>query len=286
MANVDQLKRSGRRAVRAWGRLTADHRVLPNVVIAGAQRCGTTSLHRWLSSHPGALTPIRHKGVHFFDVNYPRGLDWYRGHFPTRATVERTASKLGYPPIVYETTPYYMFHPAAPQRIAESLPDAKIIVVLRDPVVRAYSAWSHEFARGFEELDFAAAIAVEDQRLAGEEERLVADPRYVSAAHRHNAYVRRGLYVDQLRTLEEVFTRNRLLVIDYAALTQGSPTVESELLRFVGLPDHPMSALPKANSRERSAMDPGLRAALRQRFAAADADLRDWLGWEPTWMRT
>ena len=91
-----------------------------------------------------------------------------------------------------------MFHPRVPGRIAGSLPAVKVIVLVRDPVERAYSAHAHELARGFETKTFEKALELEEGRLRGEVDHLMADPRYHSNSHQHHAYRLRGQYIEQL----------------------------------------------------------------------------------------
>ena len=112
-----------------------------------------------------------------------------------------------------EASGYYMFHPCAPARMAEHLPDVKIMAMLRDPVERAFSAYKHELARGFETESFERALALEDERLAGQAERMLADASYQSAAHRHQAYVRRGQYAEQLERLRDHFPAEQIHVV-------------------------------------------------------------------------
>jgi len=100
--------------------------------------------------------------------------------------------------LTFESSPYYLFHPLALDRIAADLPDVKLVVLVRDPVERAYSAHAHEAARGYEDLSFAAALEAEEGRLDGEVERLLGDPAYESHAHRHQAFRSRGEYAVQL----------------------------------------------------------------------------------------
>src|SRR5687768_14227353 len=101
---------------------------LPDFLIIGAQKCVTTYLYRTLVEHPLVLPALR-KEVHFFDNGYRRGLAWYRGYFPVRAGAD----------ISGEASPYYFFHPHAPRRIKECVPGVKLILLLRHPVMRAYS---------------------------------------------------------------------------------------------------------------------------------------------------
>jgi hypothetical protein len=278
--------RTARWAFRTSGRLTSGARLMPSFVIAGAQRCGTTSLHEDLAQHPSVLTPIRRKGVHYFDVSYDRGLAWYRGHFPTRRTARRTAREEGAEPVITgEASPYYMFHPLAPERIARDLPGVKIIVMLRDPVERAYSAHAHEFARGFETEPFERALDLEESRLSGEAERLRADPYADSHALRHQAYVARGRYVEQLDHLTELFGRERIHVVDSEAFFTDPEPVFAGVCGFLGLPPTDRITFDKHNARPRSPMPDALRERLDAYFAPYDARLAEWLGEPPSWRR-
>ncbi len=116
---------------------TGDLRPLPDFLIVGAKRGGTTSLWRYLNEHDGVLTlfpkPEKIKGLYFFDENFGRGERWYRSHFPTRAIRTRSARRLGHPVVAGEASPYYLYHPLAPLRARHLAPDALIIVSLRDP---------------------------------------------------------------------------------------------------------------------------------------------------------
>lgn len=273
------------RAALLGGRLTAPLRVLPNLLICGAQRCGTTSMYQALRQHPAALRPVARKGVHFFDdPAYRNGTGWYRAHFPLRASVERSARRAGEPPVVFESSPYYLFHPAAGARIAATLPGVKALVLLRDPVERAYSAYTHEFRRGYETETFDRALDLEESRLAGEEERLLADPGYASHAHQHQAYFRRGVFVDQLVRLTAALGRENVHVVDAEDFFADPQPVWDEVSAFVGLsPFTPH--FEQHNARPRSAMPDELRARLRERYEDADRRLAEWWGRTPSWRR-
>jgi hypothetical protein len=256
------------------GQATRGARALPTFLIAGAQRCGTTSLFKALTQHPQVRGPVLRKGVHFFDTNYTRGLDWYRGHFPMR-TPEGAA--------VGESSPYYLFHPLAAERISRDLPGVRVVVLLRDPVERAYSAHSHETARGFETEPFSRALALEEERLAGEEERLLTDPTAYSHSHQHQAYLARGRYVDQLLRMEKHLGRDRLHVVESEAFFADPEPVFAGIERFLGLPHHPGVRFERHNARRRGAMSRKLRARLDAHFAEPDQRLADWLGRTPVW---
>src|ERR1035438_7721757 len=137
-------------------------------------------------------------------MNYGRSLGWYQAHFPLAARARRLQGSTAITPLTFESSPYYMFHPLAPARIARDLPGVKLLVLVRDPVERAYSAHAHELARGYETEPFEQALELEDQRLAGEAERIVSQPGYHSHSHQHHAYLTRGLYADQIGRVDKL----------------------------------------------------------------------------------
>jgi Sulfotransferase domain len=262
--------------VHGYGRATQRLRALPNLLIAGGQRCGTTSMYRALAQHPAAFKPIMHKGVHYFDMNYRLGPAWYRSHFPMQSAVSRAGRALSTEPVVYESSPYYGFHPLSAERYARDLPGVRVIILIRDPVERAYSAHAHEIARGYETEPFERALELEESRLAGQEEALIADPAYASHAHQHQAYVRRGQYIDALRRLEAALGRDRLHIVDSHRFFSDPEETFAETLDFY-------PEFERHNARPRSPMSDDLRARLDAHFAPYDEDLARWLGWRPSW---
>ncbi len=273
------------RAATRSGYASARWRMSPGFLICGAQRCGTTSLYQALRQHPAVLRPVLRKGVHYFDVAYPNGMDWYRGHFPLLATARRRQRRAGQPVQAFESSPYYLFHPSAAGRIAADLPGVKVLILVRDPVERAYSAYTHEFARGYETETFERAVDLEAERLAGEEAKLLADPGYVSHAHQHQAYVARGRYIDQITRFVDAVGPDRVHVIDAEDFFTDPLPVWAGVLAYLGLAAAPGPEFRQHNARPRSALDPALRRRLAARFEDADARLAQWWQRTPSWRR-
>jgi hypothetical protein len=276
------VKLHGRRLSRAVGAATASLRMRPGFVLVGAQRCGTTSLFRALSAHPLVRPPVFHKGVNYFDLNYYRGPDWYHGHFPVRglARIRTTGDE---PPVAFEASGYYMYHPLAPERMARELPEAKLLVMVRDPVERAYSAHRHELARGFETEPFERALELEDERLAGEVERIRTDPRYESHSHRHHSYRRRGHYAEQIEHLRELFGEDRVLIVESELFFTRPEPEYARILDFLSLPAFTPRRFDRWNARPRSPMHDATQRDLRRYFAAHDRELGGLLGRMPAW---
>jgi hypothetical protein len=266
------------------GRVSSPARMLPGLVIVGAQRCGTTTLYSALSEHPALLHAAR-KEVHYFDLAYERGLAWYRAHFPLMARARWIERTTGISPIAFEASPYYMFHPLACERIARDLPGVKLLVLIRDPVERAHSAYAHEVALGYDDVPFEAALELEDIRLQGEVERILNDPQYVSHSHQHHAYRARGQYIEQLERLEMLFGRERIHVIDSGDFFQQPGRTYDAALEFLELPRRDYPPLEAQNVQPRRPMPESVRSALEKHFEPFDARLAKWLGRDPSWRR-
>lgn len=247
---------------------------LPSFLVVGAQKAGTTFLYQEMTRHPevrGALT----KEIHFFDDRYQRGLDWYRGFFPAAAAK-----------VVGEATPGYLFHPHAVRRIAEDMPRSRLIVLLRDPVQRAFSQYRHEIRLGFERAaTFDQALELEPERLNGELDRMLADDRYVSYAYRHYSYQARGLYLEQVRRCHDLVGDERVLVLRSEDLYEHGAEVLARVFDFLGLAPWTPSK-PGRNDMaagDIAQLDPETEKALREFYRPHNEQLLDYLGWKEGW---
>ena len=271
-----------------YGERTSDRRPLPDFLIIGTKRGGTTSLWRYLIRHPlvPRLFPAWNtKTSHYFEDAYGRGEAWYRSHFPTerrRAALER---RHGGPAKVGEAAPLYMFHPLAAERVAALMPRARMIVLLRDPVERAYSHWKERRGEGVEPLGFAEALAAEEARTAGERERLIAEPGYVSHPYDWYTYRERGRYLAHLEPWLARFDRSQLLFLASETFYRAPAESYARVLDFIGLPPHELPAYDVHNDRPSAGMDPAVRAELTAFYRPHNAALADRLGMTFDWAR-
>jgi hypothetical protein len=277
----DPVRAVPRNLIWAYGTATSVARPLPDALIIGAQKAGTTALYAYLRWHPAILGPSW-KEVNFFDRHYRRGEAWYRGHFPNELRVWRVRRR-GLDPIVAEASTGYLFHPLAPERVAALLPSVRLVALVRDPVDRAYSHYQHEVALGRESLSFGEAIDREDERMRGELERMVGDPGYFSYAWWNYAYLARGRYAEQLERWLEVFPREQLLVVPTDDLRDAPRETYARVLDFVRAPPHELDGYPTIFSREYSEMSPDTRTRLSAYYTGPNRRLyelleRD-LGW-------
>jgi hypothetical protein len=263
-----------RNAVWTYGKATSRARPLPDFLILGAQKAGTTALYAYLRRHPGITGPSW-KEVSYFDRHYARGPSWYRGNFPN---VLRARGAL-----VGEASPSYLFHPLGPERVKELLPEAQLVVLVRNPIDRALSHYHHEVALGREPLSFEHALAAEEQRLDGEEERLRSDPRYFSRAWWSHTYKARGRYAEQLERWLAVFPREQLLILPSEELLDEPECTHAQVLEFLEAPPHRLDSYPRVYERRYEGMEPGTRAELEAYFAEPNRRLYELLGRDLAW---
>jgi hypothetical protein len=271
------------RTLRVFGLLEAGRRVehsvrldqpraLPGAVILGAQKCGTSSLHGYLVQHSGVIAPLR-KEVHYFDLNYARGERWYRAHF----------GRVGAPGVNLDSSPYYLFHPAVPRRMHDLMPDARLIVLLRDPVRRAYSHYWHERHKGREDLSFEAAIDAEPGRLGCAEEQLASGEIEQSRAHQLHSYLARGRYAEQLERWLGCYPREQMLVLRFEEFVRAPLDGLNRTLAFLGLSPMVSVDLGARNTRKYPPMAEDTAVRLRAYFEPYNRRLEALLGQEMGW---
>jgi hypothetical protein len=251
---------------------------LPNFVVVGAMRSGSTSLYKYLQPHPQVWMP--RKEIHFFDRRWDHGLDWYRARFDGWSGE----------PAVGEATPTYLSDPAAVDRMAATIPEARPVAILRDPVDRAYSHYWMERIRQREDRSFEDAVADDD---AG--------------------YLARGRYLPQLMRLAGAFPRDRIHVVLFDDLRDDPGAAYTAVCRFLDV--DPAFRPPRLGERvnrfvsfrsmrvrdarrrlpkafrigrivgrlnavegEYPPMAPATEARLRREMAADNAALAEWLG--------
>ncbi|MGH7797297.1 MAG: sulfotransferase domain-containing protein [Candidatus Binatia bacterium] len=262
--------------------LTAGIRLLPDFLIIGAQRCGTTSLQRYLIQHP-CIAPSFRKEVHFFDRNLKKGVNWYRAHFPSAPHKYYVTTILRRRFLTGEASAAYLFYPHAPKRILETVPRAKLIVLLRNPVDRAYSQYQHEASLRYETLPFEAAIEQEPRRLEGEREKMLCDEGYDSYSYRHHSYLSRGVYADQLAIWMNLFSREQMLILQSEDFFAGPASVFQKVLRFLDLPPWELANFKRYNAREYSTMDGATRRRLIEYFEPHNRRLSELVGRNFSW---
>lgn len=259
--------------------LTAVFRPLPNFIIIGAQKAGTTSLFHYICQHPQVFAN-NSKEIHFFDRHHQLGANWYRSHFPLAGRLQPgRRSRMG------EATPYYLCHPHAPGRIAALLPKVKLIAVLRHPVERAISHYFHEKKKGREHLPILEAMQREEERCAGEWQRMLEDASYFSQTHQSFSYKQRGIYIEQLQRYWKFFSKEQIFIVESSRLFSKPQAVLKQVFNFLEIDSSIVIqdvAVKNANPTKKAA-EPEVYAYLKQFFAPHNEMLQNALGQDFGW---
>jgi hypothetical protein len=244
----------------------------PDFLMIGAQKAGTTALYHFIIQHP--LVVKRTGEIHFFDVQFNRGIEWYKNQFPLRPSPQY---------VLGEKTPFYLFHPLAAQRVHALFPKVKIILLLRNPVDRAYSQYWYNVRMKRELLSFKEALGAEKERLADEKQQLLQNPLYKSYNFRHYSYLARGIYVDQIKSWLSLFPKEQLLILSSTDLRENPEKVLNKVFSFLEI--HPYSVQVRNASKhsQYEPMDPTLRKQLSDYFEPYNRQLEKLLGRTFNW---
>lgn len=246
---------------------------LPSIMIIGAQKAGTTTLHNLLAQHPKV-----HQGLikesHFFDKpeNFKRGLKWYRALFPKVKSGEHTI----------DSTPM-MYHEAIPELAAGIVPQTKIIMLLRDPVSRGFSHYLHNVARKRETLPFEEAVATEDTRIQHTAEDLKTENQR-TYNYRAYSYLERGRYDTQLERWRTHFPAENIKVVIFEEFVKAPTETLTEILDWLDLDQiHIPESRPRNQKLLNETITPETDRALRERLAPNVERLETLIGRSTPW---
>jgi hypothetical protein len=258
---------------------------LPDFLVIGAKKCGTTSLYHLLIRHP-LVERAAAKELHFFDLLFDEGTEWYRRCFPTPRW------KDGRKTITGEATPM-MTHRLAPKRVAQVVPHAQLIALLRNPVDRAYSDYQQVANEGREPRTFKETIGLEKETEAAKahpfgERSEPPEGRDLGGLDEDSEYLSRGVYVDQLLRWSEFFPKEQLLVLKSEDFFEHPLETLKVVLSFLGLPEWEPKAwdvIPKKRNKGKyeEGMDPATRRLLEEYFEPHNQRLYDFLGRDLGW---
>lgn len=282
------VRDSADQLTRRIGVMTSSRRSLPDYLIIGSKRGGTTSLYNYLLRHPGVMRMFpSSRDLKSTDYFFRRGKPeaWYRSHFPTDSERRRQADELGYAPVCGEASPYYCWDPRVAAFAREVAPEVKSILLMRDPVRRAWSHYQERVQNGVEPLSFLDALDVEDQRLESERTRMAQDPTYYSTTFDWYGYRSRGQYVDQVENWQAHFPDGQLLVLRSEDLYSDTQATFDRVCSFLGLPvmEMPTRKTFNATWRTKDDVPADARERLSAHFEPYNARLEQLLGIELGW---
>jgi hypothetical protein len=251
--------------------LTAPFRRLPDFIIIGTMKGGTSSLYSYMVQHP-SIKPSRVKELHYFNRYYhERSLAWYRSFFPLR---------VGSNWITGEATPAYLYYPGTAQRIHALLPRVRLIVLLRNPTDRAISHYFHMQRQGREDLPVMEALEKEENRLENELLKMKADERYFSTDFGWFSYKSRGKYAQQLKRYRDLFDPSQMLIIKSDDFFTQPNQVLQQAFSFLGLDPgfHCPNLTPSNVGSYNVRISPEVYRYLNNYFADDNAELRELTG--------
>jgi len=272
---------------------------LPDFVVVGGKKCGTTFFYHLLSRHPH-VQPAAAKELHFFNAHFDEGTEWYRRCFP------QPGRKEGRKTITGEATPEYLSYSRVPERMAELIPQARLIALLRNPVDRAYSDYQMVARKGRESRTFEEAVGLEGAEgggrkkapLPGEGGGEAPERRDRTGARRRRCkHLSKSIYVDHLRRWSEYFPKEQMLVLKSEDFFERPVETIKLALDFLDLPEWEPEAVEFRNKRAEDKyardklnkgdygqrMDPATRRRLEEYFEPHNQRLYDYLGVDFKW---
>jgi hypothetical protein len=239
---------------------------LPNALVIGASKGGTTSVYHWLSRHP-AVCVSRVKEVRYFNGHFEQGPGWYAAQF---------APKPGQTVLV-EASPSYLWDPDVPERVRSLLGEPKLIALLREPVDRAWSQYWMKVRRGEEERSFEGVLQREAECF-GAAGQMPSDGSVPRIRYGRESYLGKGLYAPQVERWLSVFPRHCFHFIRSEDLFREPAEALSGLLRFLGLPQMRLEGLEPFNAGRYPPLDPAVRFELAACFVDSNARVEQLTG--------
>ena len=260
--------------------------VKPDFYIIGFAKCGTTSLFEYLISHPN-IHPPKGKEIDFFDRLYSRGINWYKVGFPF--TIQKFIEKVFFRKkfLTGEATPRYIEHPHAINRIKQTTPNAKFIILLRNPIDRAFSQHNMNVKNDYEINNFNDALKEEPRRISNRIEKMTNDITYYSWNYDLYAYLEHGLYVDKIKRWMEVFPKEQFLIIQSEEFFKNPSKTYNDVLKFLGLPSHDLKTYEPIRKQKKSILKKQTQQKLQNYFKPHNEKLYNFLGkkfdWDDEW---
>jgi hypothetical protein len=257
-------------------------RVLPDFLIIGAQKCGTTSLYNNLTRHLN-VRPAFVKEVRYFNNHFDKGINWYKAHYPS-ILYKFLINKLnGHDFITGEGEPSYLPNPIVPQRVFDLIPEVKLIVMLRNPVDRAYSHYNHRLHNGREKLSFEEVVKLDKEKLKNGWENLETGD-YKRLGTMHYSYLPRGIYINQLKIWMDIFPKEQFLIIKAEDFFSDTATIFNKVLEFLNLPYSDLVTFKKSNTgKYKKKMSATMRQDLINYFYPFNQRLYEYLDTDFAW---
>ena len=254
-------------------------RVLPDFIIIGSMKCGTTSLYYDICEHPCA-SAAAYDEIGFFDSNFELGLNWYRSLFPT--VIHKKIVKLRKKYFITgEDTPFYFWNPVAAKRIQKLLPNIKLITILRNPIDRAYSEYQELVSRESNPPSFETVIKNEINTRK-KDTSLITEENF-EAFNQKNSYLLKGVYIEQLKIWAGLFPKEQIFTLSTENLNSDPTAVLESVFHYLNLPDHKIKNPQHRKQRKYVPMNPQTRKLLIEFFKPHNERLFKFIGKKFEW---
>lgn len=253
---------------------SSNSRVLPDFLVIGAMKAGSTTLHQYIVNHPNVI-PAAIKEVHYFDYYYGSHF-WYRSNFPKKDDMNKNGISF----VTGEATPQYIFHTLTPKRVYDLMPNVKLMAVLRNPIDRAFSHYNHNVRKGNESLSFEDALFNREEELNREHEKLVSNKDCDIVFYERYNYLNYGKYAEQLSEWFKFFPKEQFYICKTEDL---STDTLMQMYDFLGLPPFNPGKIGSLNTGKYASMEPSTREKLIKFFAPHNAKLSALLDMEFNW---
>ena len=211
--------------------ITGFIRVIPDFLVIGAKRCGTTSLYQHLPEHP-CISKSPHDNMGFFNDNFHLGVNWYKSFFPTTFTRKKIKSKFGNF-LAFDVTTKYMEEESTANNVYQTKPNMKIIIILRNPVDRAYSQYHLSVRQTAERRSFEDVVEENMNRLNKEShEHYGRKPKFSVEEDNH---LKKGLYALQLRYWLKIFPRENILIVSTEEFESNQQIIYNKIFEFLNI---------------------------------------------------
>ena len=263
--------------------ITGFIRVIPDFLVIGAKRCGTTSLYQHLSEHP-CISRSPRDNIGFFNENYHLGINWYKSLFPTVFYKKKMESKNKHC-LFFDVTSTYMEEELTAKNVYEVNPNQKIIVILRIPVDRAYSHYHVNVKEKSEKRSFEDAIFEEMNRIKSE--RIIQNKnknlRVFTPNNIH--YLKKGFYALQLKSWFKIFPREQILVLSTEEFQEDQNLIYKKIFDFLNIPNMKIKSTEKMEKGNYIPMKHDTRNLLLDYFRQCNHELFELINSEFDWKK-
>ena len=263
--------------------ITGFIRVIPDFLVIGAKRCGTTSLYQHLSEHP-CISRSPHDNIGFFNENYHLGINWYKSLFPTVFYKKKMESK-NKQCLFFDVTSTYMEEELTAKNVYEVNPNQKIIVILRNPVDRAYSHYHVNVKEKSEKRSFEDAVFEEMNRIKSE--RIIQNKnknlRVFTPNNIH--YLKKGFYALQLKSWFKIFPREQILVLSTEEFQEDQNLIYKKIFDFLNIPNMKIKSTEKMEKGNYIPMKDETRKLLLDYFRQYNYELFELINNEFDWKK-